>query len=211
MGPFLFEKVPDNEHHAGAVRQTYRGNYYMLKHFITGLVLLLALPASWVSASDEYRLQPGDELLISVWREEELNRQLVVLPDGRISYPLVGHVMAAGQSAEVLETLLAKHLEEFITEPQVSVSVTAVSGNVAFVFGQVNSPGPILMSRDLSVVQALALAGGFTPFASTGRIKIIREQGAEKTVLPVDYPAIERSGDLEYNHTLRAGDVIIVP
>ncbi|QEW06236.1 polysaccharide biosynthesis/export family protein [Nitrincola iocasae] len=183
----------------------------MLKRFITGLVLMLALPAGWASASDEYRLQPGDELLISVWKEEELNRQLVVLPDGRISYPLVGHVMAAGQSAEVLENLLAEHLEEYITEPQVSVSVTAVSGNVAFVFGQVNNPGPILMSRDLSVVQALALAGGFTPFASTGRIKIIREQGTEKTLLPVDYTAIERSGDLEYNHTLRAGDVIIVP
>lgn len=183
----------------------------MLKRHIIGLVCLLALPTGWVSASDEYRLQPGDELLISVWKEEELNRQLVVLPDGRISYPLVGHVMAAGQSADVLETLLASHLEKFITEPQVSVSVTAVSGNVAFVFGQVNSPGPILMSRDLSVVQALALAGGFTPFASTGRIKIIREQDTEKTVLPVDYPAIERSGDLEQNHTLRAGDVIIVP
>lgn len=183
----------------------------MLKRFVFCLGLMLALPYGSAIASDAYRLQPGDELLISVWREEELNRQLVVLPDGRISYPLVGHVMAAGQSAEVLEAQLTEKLREFITEPQVSVSVTSVSGNVAFVFGQVNNPGPLLMSRDLSVVQALALAGGFTPFASTSRIKIIREQGDRKTVMSVDYPAIERGGDQQTNISLQAGDVIIVP
>lgn len=183
----------------------------MQKYLLIGLALLLSLPISSAFAEDAYHLQPGDELLITVWREEELNRQLVVLPDGRISYPLVGHMMAAGKSAQALENHLSEQLKEYITEPQVNVSVTSVAGNVAFVFGQVNRPGPIQMSRDLSVVQALALAGGFTPFASTARIKVIREEGAKDSVINVDYPAIERNGDLNTNISLRAGDVIIVP
>ena len=183
----------------------------MQKYMLMGLALLLSMPFGSAFAEDAYHLQPGDELFITVWREEELNRQMVVLPDGRISYPLVGHVMAAGKSAQDLENYLSQKLQEFITEPQVNVSVTSVAGNVAFVFGQVNRPGPIQMSRDLSVVQALALAGGFTPFASTARIKVIREQGASETVINVNYPAIERNGDLNTNISLRAGDVIIVP
>ena len=183
----------------------------MRQSILLGLLFFLCAPLMAVHANDAYQLQPGDELLITVWREDELNRQLVVLPDGKISYPLVGHVMAAGKSAQTLESYLAEQLEEYITEPQVNVSVTSVSGNVAFVFGQVNNPGPLLMSRDLSVVQALALAGGFTPFAATSRIKVIRENGSEETVINVDYPAIERNGDLQTNISLRAGDVIIVP
>lgn len=183
----------------------------MLKRLILVTLAILSSQSGPLWAADEYLLQPGDQLLISVWREEELQRQVTVLPDGSISYPLAGHLSVKDISAATLEQQIADKLKAYITDPQVSVSVSAASGNVAFVYGQVNRPGPLLMARDLSVVQALATAGGFTPFAKTGRISIIRGQGAESVVLPVDYNAIESRGNLKDNYTLKAGDVIIVP
>lgn len=159
-------------------------------------------------AEDGYKLNPGDQLEVSVWNEEALQRSIVVLPDGMVSLPLVGHVKASGRTAAEVEKLVAKKLSRFIAEPEVSVTVTATSGNVIFVVGQVNQPGPYVMTQSTTVIQALAMAGGLTEFASGNSIKVIRKGDS---TLKVRYSNLEKGSDLSTNHILVSGDVIVVP
>ena len=183
----------------------------------TALITLLVLTATICHSalSETYLLSPGDQLEISVWNEETLQKTITVLPDGLISFPLVGHVQAAGKSAAELETLIAKKLTAFIADPEVNVTVTNTRGNVVFVVGKVLKPGPIVMIQSTTVMQALAMAGGLNEFASANSIKIIRRTGtgaaSQETVLNVRYSDLEKGSDLASNHLLNSGDVIVVP
>ncbi|UVW35636.1 polysaccharide biosynthesis/export family protein [SAR92 clade bacterium H455] len=181
--------------------------------FVTAAVAFLGL--FQIAAADSYKLNPGDEVEISVWNEENLQKTISVLPDGMISFPLVGHLQAAGKTASEIEATIAAKLDAYIADPEVNVTVTSTRGNVVFVVGKVLKPGPIVMIQSTTVMQALAMAGGLNEFASANSIKIIRrsglEEGAKETVLKIRYSDLEKGNDLSSNHILNYGDVIVVP
>jgi len=177
--------------------------------------VIVALGICQIAVADSYKLNPGDQVEISVWNEENLQKTITVLPDGMISFPLVGHLQAAGKSASEIESIIAGKLDTFIADPEVNVTVTNTRGNVIYVVGKVLKPGPIVMIQSTTVMQALAMAGGLNEFASANAIKIIRRGGlaadAEETLLKVRYSDLERGSNLETNHALNYGDVIVVP
>ena len=161
--------------------------------------------------SSFYMIQSGDLLEISVWREDYLERQVIVQPDGRISFPLVGVVPAAGSTVEEVQARVAKRLSEYIPDPVVTVSIKEIRGNRIYVLGQVKNPGQFIINPRIDVVQALALAGGTTPFAELNDIKILRRSADRQQLIPFRYGDIARGKDLEQNIMLQSGDVVLVP
>jgi polysaccharide export outer membrane protein len=158
----------------------------------------------------DYRLNPGDELQITVFQEQGLDQKVVVRPDGMISFPLAGHVRAAGQTTQQVEAALKRRLGGFVQNPQVTVSLVAAGGYRVYVIGQVQRPGPISAAQPLSVMQALSLAGGLTPFGDEDSIIILRNVGDRQGIIRFNYAKAKRGADLEQNITLRSGDVIVV-
>ena len=162
-----------------------------------------------------YALQPGDKIDISVWQDASLNRSIVIAPDGMISFPLVGHIRAAGMTIQALEKVLSKRLSKnYQTPPQVTVTLSQVTeGGLSqiFVTGQVNKPGPYPATAGMSVMQAIALSGGLGKFAAKSRIQIHRNVGGSEQVLLFNYSDFESGKNLQGNVTLQPGDVIVVP
>jgi len=166
-------------------------------------------PAS--AQGSEYILNPGDILDVSVWKDEEMTREVLVLPDGSISFPLAGHLNVAGMSARLVQEELIKRIKKYISEPVLTVSVNQVVGNKIFVIGQVKNPGEFPVSRPTDVMQALSLAGGLTPFGDEDDIKILRREGGKQVAVGFDYSDVKRGNKLEQNIILRPGDVVVVP
>jgi polysaccharide export outer membrane protein len=159
----------------------------------------------------DYRVNAGDTLEISVWKEEDLQREVLVRPDGGMSFPLAGEIQAEGKTVAQIRTDLESRLSRYIPDLVLTVTVTDVSGNRVFVVGQVDRPGVFVMNPDLDVMQALSLAGGTTPFASLKDIKILRRQGTERTAIAFDFTEVSRGRSLQQNIVLQSGDVVVVP
>ena len=172
-------------------------------------VLLTAFGAK--AQSDGYALNPGDVLQVSVWKEDGLDREVLVLPDGSVTFPLAGTVQAKGLTAGQLEVELKKRLSPFIPDASVSVSVKAPLGNVVSVIGQVAKPGELVISHRTSVMQALSMAGGLTPFASSGNIIILHRENGKESATPFPYDDVVRGRELSSDIFLTPGDVIVVP
>lgn len=168
-------------------------------------------PVGDAAATAGYEIGPEDRLAISVWGEEDLQRTVLVRPDGGISFPLAGDLQAAGKTPNELQQEITQRLQKYIPEPFVTVSVETVAGYKVYVLGQVNSPGEFPVGRYVDVLQALSLAGGLTPFASEDRITIRRRQNGREVVLPFSYSAASRGGDSAQNIILRSGDTVVVP
>ena len=189
----------------------------MRRIVLTFLMMLLAVPAA-LAQSASYRIQPGDQLQITVLEDETLNRQLLVTPDGQISVPLAGTVRVSGQTVDAVETTIADRLaSNFAVRPNVFVALSSVDPTAGqytvYVLGQVNSAGPIQVEQGTTLLQALALAGGPARFAANKRIQLRRTDpstGQEKLYL-FNYKAVERGGSIQSMIALREGDVIIVP
>ncbi|WP_078085471.1 polysaccharide biosynthesis/export family protein [Microbulbifer mangrovi] len=164
-----------------------------------------------INAAPLYLLKPGDSLHISVWGEEKLDRNALVLPDGSVSFPLSGSLIVKGLSISEAEAVLADNLKQFIPSPTVSIVVEETAGNRIFVLGKVKSPGTYIMSSPLSVIQALSLAGGLDTFADENEIRILRDTGDGQEQLEVFYSDILSGKNLSSNHSLHAGDTILVP
>ena len=160
--------------------------------------------------SPTYLLRPGDQLRISVWKEEGLNQQVLVRPDGKISFPLAGHVDAAGRTTQQLEAIIKARLARFIDQPVVTVSLVAVPKNEIYVIGQVARPGAFPAVQPLTVMQLLSLAGGLTPFADEDNIVILRRVDGKQVPIRFDYSKAKRGIDLEQNIVLKSGDVVVV-
>ena len=158
-----------------------------------------------------YRLGPEDVLEISVWKEEGLRKEALVRPDGALSFPLVGDLRAAGRTVEQVRQELAQRLEKYIPDPVVSVLLVRVASNRIFVVGRVAKPGDFPAGRTVDVLQALAMAGGPTPFADEKDIRILRREGAAQRVFRFDFRAASRGERLEQNIELQGGDVVVVP
>lgn len=161
----------------------------------------------------------GDTLQISVWQDPKLDRQVVVGPDGMISYPLAGHIQAGGVTPQALENALRKRLQKnYNSHLDITVSLAAVNKEVdanarpqVYITGEVLKPGPYVIRPNTSVMQAIATAGGVGPFAASKRIQIYRQIDGKESVFLFDYSAYKAGTDTADNIDLRPGDVIIVP
>jgi polysaccharide biosynthesis/export protein len=158
-------------------------------------------------AADTYKIKEGDALQISVWGEETLQKEVKVLPDGSISFPLAGRVDVVDATAAEVEKRVTEKLKSYLPDPHVTVVVSNIEGNRVFVLGKIAKPGPVLMTGPMTVMQALSLAGGLDKFAEPGSIKVLRGQ----SVMMVDYNAIMRGQNLGSNVVLKTGDTILVP
>jgi polysaccharide export outer membrane protein len=180
------------------------------------LALLTAAPMALAQAAG-YRIQPGDTLAVTVLEDDTLNRQVLVLPDGRISVPLAGTVSAAGQTVGSVERAIADRLaSNFAVRPNVFVSVTNVSEEAEtfpiYVLGRVAQPGAREVEIGTNLLQAVALAGGLDRFAATKRIQLRRRASdGQEQIFLFNYKAVERGGAIESMITMREGDVILVP
>jgi polysaccharide export outer membrane protein len=160
---------------------------------------------------DKYLLGPEDAIEISVWKEPDLTKQLVVRPDGKITYPLIGEVQASGQTVKQLQEEISKRLEKYVTDAHVTVILLKAQNYKIYVTGKVNKPGDFMIGKPVNVMQAISMAGGLTPFASPGSIMVLRSVGGKEEVYPFNYKDVARGLMLEQNRTLLPGDVVVVP
>lgn len=182
-----------------------------LPHFCTALLSLFALLFSGSAiAETEYTLQPGDILEISVWKEPDLQREVLILPDGGLSFPLVGSLSTTNRSVGNLTAEITKKLSKYIPDPVVTVSARQLLGNRIYVLGKVNRPGEFPVSRNVDVLQALSMAGGMNPYAQGDSIQVLRREKGVQRSIPFQYEEAEE-GDLEQNIVLKAGDIVLVP
>lgn len=161
--------------------------------------------------ADDYLIQPGDVLSISVWKEADLQAEVLVRPDGGLSFPLVGDLKGSGQSLNALRETIDQRLRKFIPDPVVTVSLKQIGGNRIYVVGKVNRPGEFPFTRSIDVMQALSLAGGTTSFASLDDIQVLRRGGDKQSSIPFRYSEVERGRKLEQNVLLQSGDTVVVP
>jgi polysaccharide export outer membrane protein len=184
---------------------------------IAALAFVLAAPMALAQAAG-YRIQPGDTLTVTVLEDETLNRQILVLPDGRISVPLAGNIRASGQTVEAVERVIADRLaSNFAVRPNVFLSVVEINEEAElfpiFVLGRVGDPGEKEVEIGTTLLQAVALAGGLDPFAATKRIQLRRRDAktGQEQLFVFNYKAVERGAAIQSMITLREGDVILVP
>lgn len=161
--------------------------------------------------TDAYEVLPGDVLQISVWKEPDLQLQVLVRPDSGFSFPLAGDISTKGLSVVDLEKELTKRLSRYISDPVVTVMVTEIQGNRVYVIGQVNNPGQFVVNPRVDVMQALSMAGGLTAFANTGDIKILRRTGSIQTAIAFKYDEVLKGKNLQQNIVLQSGDTVVVP
>lgn len=159
----------------------------------------------------QYMLQPGDVLQVSVWKEEELTKTVVIRPDGRISFPLAGEITAGAKSVAIVQNEITEKLKKYIPDPVVTVSVGNLAGNIIYVIGKVNRPGAFNSVRNEDVMQALSTAGGTSTYAALNKIKILRRENGVLKALPFKYGEVEKGENMEQNIILKAGDVVVVP
>ena len=162
-------------------------------------------------SNNRYTVLPGDKLKISVWKEPELQLDVLVRPDAAFSFPLAGDISTEGRSVVELQAELTERLSRYISSPVVTVSVTDVLGNKVYVIGQVNKPGEFVVNPRVDVMQALSMAGGLTPFAATNDIKILRRTGSRQIALSFKYNDVLKGKHLEQNIMLQSGDIVVVP
>ena len=181
-------------------------------------VAVFMLPASEAIAQQDaeaakpsYTIQPGDKLQISVWNEPDLQKEVLIAPDGGIAFPLVGEMSAIGKSIVELREEIGERLSRYISEPIITVTIREVLGNKIFVIGQVNRPGQFVVNPMVDVMQALSMAGGTTAYASLNNISILRRRGSRQISIPFRYGDISSGKNLETNIVLQSGDVVIVP
>lgn len=179
---------------------------------LAAAALMMILPLQQAAADDgAYIVNPGDLLDISVWKEEELQREVRVLPDGTISFPLAGHVDVRGKTVGEVQAIILRRIKPYIPDAAVTVAVREAAGNKVFVLGQVQRPGEYMMNQRVSIMQALSMAGGLTPFAGESRIRVIRKLNGSDVALPFDYSNVKAGKSLEMDVQLLPGDVIVVP
>ena len=164
---------------------------------------------SATATAADYRLVSGDKLRIEVYKDPQLSQALQVRPDGKITLPLLGDLPAAGKTSLELRDSITSSLKEYITNPVVTVIVVETVPQVVHVMGEVNSAGPQTLSGPLSILQALAAAGGFKDFAKTKDIKVLRKTATGTTTLKFNYNDAVKTGAAEIY--LQPGDVVIVP
>ena len=163
------------------------------------------------TSPDTYRLQPGDVLEISVWKEQDLQREVLIRPDGSFTFPLAGEVDARSKSVDSVRSILVDRLQKYVPTPVVTVAVKQIGGNRVYVVGKVVHAGDFPLSNPLDVMQAISLAGGITPFAAVNDIVILRRQNGRQQAFSFHYSDVARGRNLSQNIQLQSGDTVVVP
>ena len=162
------------------------------------------------NVAPDYMIGPGDSLEVNVWKEPTISGTLPVRPDGMISLALVGDVQASGQTPMALSTLISDRLKTFINSPSVTVTVLAVNSKHIYLIGEVGKPGEEPLTPGLTMLQAIASAGGLTPYANSRHIYILRGAANKQQKINFDYKKAIKDGNLQ-GVALLAGDTIVVP
>lgn len=160
---------------------------------------------------ERYILGPEDVIEVSVWKEPEMTKQLIVQPDGKVFYPLIGEVRVAGKTVKQVQEEISTRLEKFVTDASVTVILLKTQHYKFYVTGKVNKPGEFLAGRPTSVLQAIAMAGGLTPFASPRNIKVVRKVGGIDEVHSFNYKDVAKGLLMSQDILLQPGDVVVVP
>jgi polysaccharide biosynthesis/export protein len=162
---------------------------------------------------DEYRIGPQDVLEIMVWKNADLSRSVTVRPDGKVSLPLIGDVQASGLSTEELKKVVTERMKEYIATPAVSILVSTINSYFYYVLGEVAKPGKYPLKERITVLQAISMAGGFTPFASKNGMALFRNDPVTSGQIKyrIRYDDIISSEDAKKNLAIQSGDTIVVP
>lgn len=185
-----------------------------MKFFISTISLffvLISFTPVVLAVDQSYHIGPSDVLEISVWKDPNLSRRVVVPPDGIIAFPLIKAIKVTDLTVADLQKIVTQALSEFIPEATVTVMLLEINSLRAYVIGKVNNPGEFPINMETNVMQILAKAEGLNPFASKGSIKILRQQGNKVIKIPFDYGDVEKGKNLEQNIILKSGDVVVVP
>ena len=185
-----------------------------MKAIVCGIIFFSILVFSnypTQAAEKAYNIGPGDVLEISVWKDPELSRKLIVPPDGIISFPLVGSINISRIDVPTLKEIVTQKLSEFIPDATVTVMLIEINSLKAYVIGKVKNPGEFVINLDTSVMQILSKAGGLTPFASRSNIQILRQKDNKIVKVPFNYGEVEKGKNLEQNIIINSGDVVVVP
>jgi len=167
--------------------------------------------AQGASDSSHYLVGANDVLNIFVWKETDLTQDITVMADGRITYPMIGEVMAKGLTVIELKDIITEKLKNFISSPEVTVLVRESRSRMIYTIGQVNNPGPYQMQPDMTVLQALSTAGGFTEWADKKSIMIVRRAKGAETMFRFNYQDFIAGKELKQNIVLEPNDTIVVP
>jgi polysaccharide export outer membrane protein len=163
------------------------------------------------SVPPSYQIGPNDVLSIHVWKEEDLSRDVTVTPDGKISFPLIGEMVAEGRTVTELKKSISDKLLNFVTAPEVTVIVKESRSRVIYTIGKVQRPGPQPLAPDMTVMQALSAAGGFAEWADTKNVLIVRKVGGKETKIKFNFKEFTGGDNLDQNIVLKPGDTIVVP
>ena len=183
------------------------------------LILMVSIAAILVSGiglyaetTEAYVIGSGDILDITTWKEPDFSREeILVKIDGKISFPLVGEIQAAGRTTLDLQSVLEKMLTEYVASPTVTVSVRSTGSKMFYILGEVVNTGEYPLVKNLTVLQAFALAGGFTEWASKKEIILLRNVNGREEALTINYKNILKGKDYSQNVKIQANDTIIVP
>lgn len=185
----------------------------MSRQFASAFLAISWLLVAGEAAAQEsgYTVKPGDMLAVAVWKEPDLQGDVLVTPDGGFAFPLVGQVDARGKTVAELQGILTERLAKYVSDPVVTVSVREIRGNKVYVIGQVNKPGEFIVNPRVDIMQALSMAAGTTPFASLSNIIVLRRTGTKQEAIRFDYTDVSKGRNLEQNIELRSGDIVVVP
>lgn len=163
------------------------------------------------SLHSDYTIGPGDILDISVWKEAALTKLVTVMPDGKISFPLIGQITAKDLTIAELKASIEQKIIRYVPNPNLSVAIHKVNSFYIYVVGKVNKSGRFELNANINVLQALAMAGGLNPFAKKSKIKIFRENPRGTLIYDFNYDEVSQGKNLSQNIRLKRSDVIVVP
>src|SRR6202047_2115987 len=170
-----------------------------------------AQPAKAATDDPNYSIAPEDVLTIDVWKEPEISRTVPVRRDGKISLPLLNDLQAAGLTPTQLSAEIVGRLRATVINPHVTVIVTQMSSQRIYILGQVTRGGAYPLMPNMTAVQALSIAGGFTPFAKLKKIYVTRTENGENKIFPINYKDVIKGHNSQQNILLKPGDTIVVP
>ena len=190
-------------------------SFYMallLSAFIfTGASFAQAETVQEQGSKDHYLIGANDILNIFVWKDQDLTQDVIVMSDGRITFPMIGEIMARGRTVTELKDDIAEKLKDYVTNPEVTVIVRESRSRRIYVIGMVNQPGQYQLEADMTVLQALTMAGGFTEWADKKYVMIVRREGGKELMYRFNYQEFLSGKDLEQNILLLPNDTIVVP
>jgi polysaccharide export outer membrane protein len=161
--------------------------------------------------TSDFLLGPEDVLDVLVWKNQDLSRTVAIRPDGKISLPLIGDVQAAGVTTSQLRDSIKQHLKEYKETPEVSVILKEINSLSVFIMGEVVKPGKLQLRTEATLLQAITLSGGFTQYANSDKILLLRREGGHETRRRISYKEIVNGKNPEANVILKSGDTIVVP